>query len=187
MVCTSTVLSLAASLAAGAVVYYDGRECGGSGPCDYTYTVVADKGDPISELRVTTNDLDAKHYTDVLTPDGWFFTIETGGPLHSGGRCTPVGEISPGPVRMISIGQVRWWTDDPKQSAIESFTFGFNHPWYAQDVGWRATSANSDYLEDWEAPVGEGAGPVHGPYSSIPEPATLLLLALGGLAVLKRK
>ncbi|MBZ5606164.1 MAG: PEP-CTERM sorting domain-containing protein [Acidobacteriia bacterium] len=186
-VLTPIVLSLATQLAASPLVSYEGTEAGGNGTRDYTYVLQADK-EPILELRVTTNDLDQKHYTDVLTPDGWYFAIETGGPLHSGGRCTPIGEISPGPVRMVSIGQVRWWTDDPKL-AVDSFTFGFNHPWYAQDVGWNCHSEENTFTEDWEAPVGEGAGPVHGVYSAIPEPATMSLLAIAALVLtcLRRK
>jgi hypothetical protein len=187
-VCTSTVLLLAMHLVASPVVYYDGTEAGGNGSRDYTYILQADTGEPILDLRVTTNDLDEKHYTDVLMPDGWFFAIETGGPLHSGGACTPIGEISPGPVRMVSIGQVRWWTDKP-ELAVESFTFGFDHPWYAQDVGWRSQTEKNTFEANWDEPVGLGAGPVHGPYSAIPEPAALSLLAVGGLVLicLRRK
>jgi hypothetical protein len=185
-ICAFTLLAFTACLAAGPAVYYDGRECDGNGSHDYTYILVAGKGVPIKELCVGTTDLDEHHYSDVLVPEGWSFAIEEGGPGHAGGRCTAIGDISPGPVRSKSIGQVRWWVEKP-ELAVESFTFGFNHPWYAEDVGWRSQTEKDIFVEDWVAPLGEGAGPVHGPYSSLPEPVTLSLLAVGGLALLRRK
>ena len=180
---TSIVLSLAAQLAASPLVFYDGTEAGGIGPRDYTYILQADKDQPILELRVHTRDLSMDDYTDILIPDGWSFAIETSGLLHSGGVCTPIGDISPGASRARSIGQVRWWTDKP-ELAVVSFTFGFNLPWAAEDVGWRTQSAKDTFVEDWGTPVGEGTGPVHGPYMAVPEPATLSLLTVGGLILM---
>jgi hypothetical protein len=63
---------------------------------------------------------------------------------------------------------VHWWTDDPEK-AIELFTFGYDHIWPAEDVSWELSAVGDGsapreiFRPSWDAPVGMGEGPVHGP------------------------
>ncbi len=63
---------------------------------------------------------------------------------------------------------MHWWTDAPEY-AVEFFTFGFDHPWTSEDVGWEETARRDGpeyytFCEDWGYMVGIWCGPVHGPY-----------------------
>jgi len=77
--------------------------------------------------------------------------------------------VSTGPCKCLTTGRVRWWTDDPGH-AVEFFTFGYDHCYLPEDVGWTLTTRREgppprqyEFRQDWDAPVGTGAGPVHGP------------------------
>ncbi len=232
-----------------------GSECGGSGPRQYAYEV--DSADnPMTDFRIGTNDLHPGNYTNLLTPENWFFSVEQVRINHSHGNNTPHGEISPGPwCYCRTKGSVHWWTEDPAL-AVVSFTFGYDYFSTSYDVGWTLETQHGEppevytFYEDWQAPVGMGSGPVHGPIASrrypgdanadgqvtdadyaiwadtylsttdlraewngdnqvtnadytlwadnyglgvgagsiaVPEPATLSLLAIGGLALIRRK
>jgi hypothetical protein len=146
-----------------------GQACGGDGSRAYTY-VVDSTGDAMTEFVVGINDLDATHYTNVLFPPGWNFAVEEVGVNHACGLVTPHGVVSAGPCGSLSPGQARWRAEDP-QYAVELFTFGFDHPWHPHDAGWGVLTLGEGsptdfaaFTEAWEAPVGEGSGPVHGPY-----------------------
>ena len=166
-----------------------GTESGGIGPRRYAYDIDS-ASCPMLEFQAGTNDLEIADYTNVLIPPNWQFAVEPWGLGHIHGVKTPHGQVSPGPCRCLTRGKARWWTDDPV-AAVESFVFGYDHPWSSENVGWALTTRRAGpppesdtFHENWDAPVGDSAGPVHGP---TPEPATLSLLALGGLALLRRK
>jgi hypothetical protein len=150
------------------LVFCEGTACGEQGPRAYTYDI--DSGSyPMMKFEVGTNDLNVKNYTDVLVPRGWNFTVEEWGMGHDHGRFTPHGEISTGPCRCLTKGRVLWWTEDP-ENAVEFFTFGFDHSWKPEDVAWTLTTRREgpppeEYIfrQFWDAPVGMGMGPVHGP------------------------
>jgi len=100
---------------------------------------------------------------------------------------TPHGAVSPGP-QGLTLGNVSWTpttADTPSVPDGTTVFCGFDNPKSSHDVGWTAYIDGAMWLdENWTQPVGWGAGPVHGP---VPEPATLSLLALGGLALIRRR
>jgi hypothetical protein len=122
------------------------------------------------EFTVGTNDLNPDNYSNVLTPPGWNFAVEEVWMSHGHAVFAYHGELSDGPCWCLTDGRVRWWTDDPAD-AVEFFTFGFDHPWVGEDVGWVLTTRREGpppeyftFIEDWDSAVGSGAGPLHGPY-----------------------
>lgn len=137
------------------------------GPGHYAYTVDSG-GYPIVEFFVGTNDVDPANYTNVLIPPNWNFEISEWGFSQSYGSFSYHSYMPGTPGYGLTAGSAHWWTDNPAD-AIESFTFGFEHPWVAQDVGWgmiaRWGGEPPDlwFPESWEAPTGVGAGPLHGP------------------------
>jgi hypothetical protein len=138
-----------------------------NGPGEYTYTVESN-GYPISEFFVGANDLDPANYTNVLIPPNWHFEISEWGFGQSYGTFSYHGYMPGTPSFGLTAASAHWWADDPAD-AIELFTFGFEHPWVAQDVGWgmivrwQASPPDLWFSESWEAPTGTGAGPLHGP------------------------
>ncbi len=155
-------------------VICDGSESGGSGPRQYAYEVDGG-GLGIMEFMVGTNDLALDSYTNLLIPENWSFAVEEQWINHSDRNKTGHGEISPGLVCWCATkGRVRWWTEDTDY-ALGSFTFGYNHPWVSEDVGWGlSTSLEArppelpEFYEDWQSPVGMGLGPVHDPLGPLP-------------------
>jgi hypothetical protein len=146
-----------------------GTESGGVGPTVYAYEVDS-ASYPTMEFHVGTNDLDLANYTNVLIPAGWQFDIVPLGMSHSCGIATPVGDISVGPCGSLTLGTAHWWTTDPA-AAIEYFVFGFDHEASPEDVGWFLHTVRPgpppeeyDFFEFWDAPVGTGMGPLHGPW-----------------------
>jgi len=152
------------------LVFCEGTACGGHGPTGYAYRI--DSGSyPMMEFRAGTNDLDRDHYTNVLLPEGWSFAVEEHPMSHAHGVHTPHGEVSPGPCWCLTAGSVLWWTDDPA-FAVEFFTFGYDHTWCDEDLGWdlltRREGNPPEYFTFepfWDAPLGTGVGPAHGPYA----------------------
>jgi hypothetical protein len=146
-------------------------ECTASGTHGGAYAYHIDSGSyPMMEFVVGTNDLGPTNYSNIALPAGWHFNLEPFGMSHAHGVFTPHGEQSPGPCYCLTAGQARWWTDDP-QYAIEFFTFAFDHPWPAEDVGWELHTRRPGpppqwytFTPFWDAPVGGGGGPLHGPY-----------------------
>ncbi len=150
------------------LVYCEGTACGGGGERAYTYPIDS-ASYPMMEFEVGTDDPNPRSYTNVLTPKGWSFKVLEEGMGHDHGGFTLHGRVSPGPCRCLTQGRVRWWTDDP-QYAAESFTFGFDHKWRPEDVGWNLLTRREGpppkffrFREFWDAQVGTGAGPLHGP------------------------
>jgi hypothetical protein len=151
-------------------VFCNGWVCGGTGMPMYNY-VIDSTGQPVMEFRVGSNDLNPAHYANVLIPDGWDFAIEVVPMNHLCASCgdhTPHGADSTGPCWCLTLCSVHWWTDDP-ENAVEHFTFGFDHIWPAEDVSWELTTLGAGlpprelFAPSWDAPVGMGEGPVHGP------------------------
>lgn len=71
------------------------------------------------------------------------------------------------------------------------YYFGYDAPGSAvRDMGWTAAGISaSPGNEIWNAPVGMGRGPIHGPGAAIPEPTavTLAALALFGAAAYRKR
>jgi hypothetical protein len=138
------------------------------GPGRYAYDVDS-ASYPMVEFVVGTNDLESGNYLNVCIPPGWSFAVEPVWMHHAHDYFTYHGSLSPGPCWCLTLGRVRWWTDDPNL-AVESFTFGFEHPWRGHDVEWVLTTRRPGpppeynvFEVDWESPVGMGTGAVHGP------------------------
>ena len=113
--------------------------CGGTGPRPYAYDVgfwVNPVQGIITEFTVGTNDLDPTHYSNVLAPTGWEFTVEHVGMPQDCSICTSYGTPSQGFDASGTKGWVRWWAVDPN-SAVTQFTFGFHHDSDPEDVGWQ--------------------------------------------------
>ncbi len=158
------------------LIYCVGTESGGDGPRRYAYEVDS-ASFPMVEFRVGTNDLNSDAYMDLLVPIGWNIAIEAVPMCHAHGVKTPHGQVSPGPCYCMTSGSVHWWTDDPA-FAVEYFTFGYNHPWSSEDIGWtlitRREGPPPEYYtmhENWDSPVGTGYGPLHGPSSAAGGPS----------------
>jgi len=191
------ICSVSLTKANASLIHCTGTESGGTGPRQYAYSIDS-AGDPMTEFQVGTNHLEIVDYTNLLIPLNWHFAVEPVRLGHIGGVKTPHGQVSPGPCRCLTKGRTRWWTDEPL-SAVESFVFGYDHPGSSEDVGWtletRLEGPTPEFYtlrENWDAPVGGGLGPVHGPglgpvHDPVPEPATLSLMALGSLALLRRR
>lgn len=134
----------------------------------YAYEIDS-AGYPTMEFMVGTNDLDRENYQNVQIPVGWQFAVEPIGMPRAFAQFAYHEDFSTGPNSATTTGRVRWWTDN-SQYAIVSFTFSFEHPWIAEDVGWELHAfigqPPSEYVffEDWQAPVGAGSGPLHGPH-----------------------
>jgi hypothetical protein len=157
----------AAAVGDAPMIHCIGQAGGGHGTTDYAY-LVDSVSFPMMEFSVGTNDLDLAHYSNVLVPEGWRFDLIDEPAAHLCGEFTPHGEISPGPCWCLTEGQARWWAQDYAH-AVEHFTFGFDHPGAPHDVAFRLTTQRGSpaetytFGEFWDAPVGTGYGPVHGP------------------------
>ncbi len=153
------------------LIFCEGSGCGGSGPGTYAYPI--DSGSyPMMDFRVGTNDLNPDHYTNTLIPRGWSFAVEERPMSHAEGVHTPHGDVSPGPCWCQTAGSVHWWTDDATL-AVEFFTFGYDHPWKPEDVGWNLLTRREgppisyyEFQPFWDAGVGTGMGPVHAPFEA---------------------
>jgi hypothetical protein len=166
----STVCLAASATADAPLVFCLGDGCGSAGPRDYTYFIDA-ASYPMMEFSVGTMDPDVTDYRNVLIPEGWSFAVEEPGMNHACGFFTEHGDISPGPCYSATTARARWWTEHP-DFAVELFVFGFDHRWTPEDVGWELTCRREGqppewfyFDEAWDAPVGTGFGPVHGPWT----------------------
>lgn len=151
----------AVTAAADPLVYCLCEHCGGGGPRMYSYRVES-PGAPVTEFTVGMSAIVGELY-DVIMPEGWDCHVYYDGMPHSEGVLTPRGAEPFGPCYCLTEGRLFWWTDDPF-AGVESFTFGFKHLSFAEDVGWIMTGVDgASYIENWDAPAAIGAGPIHGP------------------------
>ena len=172
MILVLAVSTLGSSAFADApLIHCVGAGCGGIGPTAYAYDIDS-ASYPMMDFRIGTNDMNPAHYMNVLIPPGWSFAVEERPMSHLHGVHTPHGEVSPGPCWCQTAGSVHWWTENP-EFAVEFFTFGYDHTWKPEDVGWslltRREGPPPSYYEFqpfWDAAVGMGMGPMHAPYEA---------------------
>ena len=164
-----------------ATVVCNGLESGGQGPTAYYYEVTLGPNEWMIDFQAGTDCLVPPHYGNWISPPGW-------GPVLFGLQerdtdvKTPHGGLSPGPTGLCPASVL--WTPLAGAGQINgpgTFFFGYDNDHPSHDVGWTVTGLAVPNSENWNAAVGMGAGPVHGP---VPEPGTLVLLAAGGLCLL---
>ena len=181
LMCVAIVAMFALATTVQAATVTCGCSGCGSSPCTYSYTVTLGATQLMDYFQVGACCCDLR---DVVTPTDWSFigcTYYKTEPHYY--PCTPHGQISPGPAG--DCEQVIVWTRDPSAGPGGVYVFGFTSDCEPHDVGFLVENAGAVVKnENWEMPVGQGHGPVHGP---IPEPATISLLVLGGLALLRRR
>ncbi len=181
----------AGEVTSGMTITCNGSACGGSGPRDYWYEVTLDQSYSTLVLNVGTGDETLAHYSnwyaakwtagawvqlsDYDTLFGWGGPLDAHTPMtpHGGGPVTPNTEV----------GMVTAWFVNISLSA-GTYGFGYDNPTDPMDVGWFIDSSLDDHYCDWDQPISVDFGPLHGP---VPEPATISLLVIGGIAVLRRR
>lgn len=166
----------------GATVLCQGNICGGGGIRNYQYDVTGTGGLMIHQFHVGTCDPNIADYTNIIGPAGWSFGIANILEDHRD-AFTPHGGFSAPDGRCLRCAV---WTEPENGAGVQNALFGFDNPNHAHDVGWFLNSGLP--VENWNAAVGMGAGPVHGP---VPEPSSILalcsgLIALAGLKLRKR-
>jgi len=195
---------LTAELAFGTVappltISCEGTLCSGGGQRDYQYTLHNIWGSSVTltEFYIGTGDLAISDYSNWVAPEGFTSTAvvaawdELGGSysiLTTTGTETPHGVY---PTRDVSdsLGGILW-TGNAVINIGDSVTFGFDNPNESQDFQWHASTTT------WLNEMGTIYVPIAGPtgtytvgyvHSPVPEPATLLLLGLGGLLLRKSR
>lgn len=182
---TYLILALSLALAVPALgtgtlsVGCNGNICGGTGATAYEYNLSVTEG-AIGQFHVGTDDGNIADYTNIVMPTGWTFNLFAAEPYH--GDYTPHGSIG------TINGQCSWYATFTASSPtyeLSSVTLGFDNPYGPHDVGWEThlNDPQTGYwqqFENWQAPVGGGTGPVHGP--TVPEPGSLFALGTGLLA-----
>lgn len=165
-------LALAVLVASGQcfaqTVECDGTACGGAGTVscdtqlrDYVYRVTIPDADTCYVLFVGTHDGDPSHYTDICMPQGWTFSIVPDA-LDDFSAATGHGLISPGPDGSCEF-VIKFWNVGGQPFGPKA-DFAFNHFAGPHDVSWQLEWSFANLAQvDWNAAVGQGTGPVHGP------------------------
>ena len=163
------VIFICSPVFAAATLDCNGTESGRNGlvDCDanprlYAYKLTTDVN-PVTHVFIGTDDGIAANYTNVCMPASWSFAIVTSADYDHFRNKIAHGVVSPAP-----IGGCPFYISFTGGPAIPAggatFNFGFDHDSPSHNVGWDADANPTD----WTAPVGDGAGPVHAPESSIP-------------------
>lgn len=199
-----------ASPALAETVNCNGTESGGTGtvvpgpncvagPRMYAYPVTEATGKNLTDLYIGTDDCDSTKYSQVCSPPGWTFAIETTAEDHYSGKTAHMN-LSPGSDGLCPC--VVHWNDNGVGGGLPGgvFTFGFNNKEPSHDVGWEAIVNAATSNEDWAKMVGaatddtNGLGPVHGPRTGVIPTVSgwgiavmLLLVAAAGTVVIRRR
>ena len=128
----------------------------------WTYALTPQEVNNIRAITITLGNPEAAMVTNIIGPANWVAGVESGGAVYW-------QTLGNGP-------------DTLDYSQLETFTYGFDHPWGPSEVHYAAALDGSGY-----------SGPVNGPApSSVPEPSSLLfslmgLSSIGGFLKMRRK
>ena len=160
------ILMAAAGPVAAQTIVCDGLACGGSGivSCggtrDYVYRIAHPNPKSPDSVFIGTHDPNPANYTNICMPAGWAFAVLTEA-QNDYNSLTPHNKVSLGPTGTCPYTILFENVSGTKLSAA-ALDFGFDHGGYPHDVDWYIAGFPTGNA-DWNAAVGGGLGPVHGP------------------------
>ncbi len=160
----------------------------GSFQWDYSYKVTLGVNEELDwfhvgvgpDAQITNFEVVDASTTELVS--GWFGGV-TSGPEDQGTLVDHLGEIS---LWAGTTADVAAWTTFGSSISDGVYYFGFDCPDPEGVFGFLAKNDSASLrVEDWNEPVGQGAGSIHAP---IPEPASasLLLVALGAIGLIRK-
>ena len=181
----------------------EGTACGGGRNYEYGVQNAWTGPELLRLFYIGTDDLNVGNYSNWLTPPGFSVQVAPSGTLwFMGVKLSmpgtehiqlPHGAMAPINMGPSTIGVVVW-TNETGTNILpgQVLTFGFDNPNTYQDTEWVAASlpgqgdaAQFPMTAPIVGPAGVyGLGLAHAP---APEPATLSLLAVSGILLLKRR
>jgi len=199
VLCVATVALFGQSVMAQApnfLISCEGTESNGGGVNQYEYTIRNNTANPINVvvLEVASNDPNLANYSNWTMPAGFGVKLTNNFAYWMAQSKAPHGAMSAGSAFIPPV-YVEWsnpagWLLNPGQTLGP---FGFDHPWRSADAEWMTCGPGGVPMTvgNWQSPVAGPMGtftdgPVHGPYV-VPEPAVAAMLALGGLAAMRRR